>query len=293
MEERVRKAFDAVNQLGEVMTVSLSAEYRNLKLAELRLEHELAEKKREIAEEQRRIREQMRDEEKAVREAERAQAEAEADEERFQKALDRAKVELSRAKGEEHTRLNAQIVELQTQLAAAHAKSARAKSLAEMTRAGYVYIISNVGSFGDNVFKVGMTRRLEPMERVRELGGASVPFPFDVHAMVYSDDAPGLEADFHQRFKDRSVNLINARKEFFRIDLAELEAFAKQRGLTMAFSKIAEAREYRESVAMRLAQGSGPTSLPGTSKDRAAIATALAHYDQPVREPRRTGSTTG
>src|SRR5262249_16832549 len=143
----------------------------------------------EIAEEQRRIREQMRDEEKALREAERAQAEAEAEEERFQKALDKAKVELSRARGEEHARLNVKILELQNQLAAAHAMSVRAKSLAEMTRAGHVYIISNVGSFGESVFKIGLTRRLEPMDRVRELGDASVPFPFDVHAMVYDEDA--------------------------------------------------------------------------------------------------------
>ena len=287
MEERIRKAFDAVNQLGEVMTVSLSAEYRELKLAELHLEHELAEKKREIAEEQRRIREQMRDEEKALREAERAQEEAEAEEDRFQKALDKAKVELSRARGEEHARLNTKILELQNQLAAAHAMSARAKSLAEMTRAGHVYIISNVGSFGESVFKIGMTRRLDPMDRVRELGGASVPFPFDVHAMVYNEDAPALEAAFHQRFKDRGVNLVNARKEFFHVELAELEAFAKQRGLALAFTKLAEAREYRESVAMRLARGSGPTVVPTTSEDRAAIASTLARYQQRGREPSR------
>jgi hypothetical protein len=116
MEQRIRKAFDAINQLGEVMTVSMSAEYRELKLAELRLEHELAERKREIAEEQRRIREQMRDEEKALRDAERAQAEAEAEEDRFQKPLDKAKVELSRARGEEHARMNSKILELQNQL---------------------------------------------------------------------------------------------------------------------------------------------------------------------------------
>jgi uncharacterized C2H2 Zn-finger protein len=258
MEERIRKAFEAINRLGEVMTVSMSEAYRDLKLAELRLEHELAEKKREIAEEQRRIREQMRDEEKALREAERAQAEAEADEDRFQKALDRATVELSRSRGEEQVRLNEKILELQTQLAAAHAMSVRARSLAEMTRAGHVYIISNVGSFGESVFKIGMTRRGDPMERVRELGDASVPFPFDVHAMVHVDDAPALEAAFHQRFRERSVNLANTRKEFFQVDLAELEAFAKQRGLAMTFTRIAEAREYRESMALRLATGGGP-----------------------------------
>ena len=283
MEERIRRAFDAINQLGEVMRVSLAPGYRDLKLAELRLEHELAEKKREIAEEQRRIREQMRDEEKALREAERAQAEAEEEEARFQKALEKAKVELSRARGEDHVRLNEKILELQGQLTEARAKSVRAKSLAEMTRAGYVYIISNIGSFGEQVFKIGMTRRLEPMDRVRELGAASVPFPFDVHAMVYSDDAPALEAAFHQRFKDRSVNLVNLRKEFFQVDLAEVEAFAKQRGLKIAFTKVAEAREYRESAAMRLARGSGPTAAPSL-QDQYAMGSALAKLSRSPRE---------
>ncbi|HET9621067.1 MAG TPA: DUF4041 domain-containing protein [Kofleriaceae bacterium] len=276
MEERIRKAFDAINQLGEVMTVSLAPAYCHLKLAELRLEHELAEKKREIAEEQRRIRDQMRDEERAIREVEAAQTEAEAEEARFQRALEKAKVELTKAAGAEHTRLNTKILELQAQLKEAQAKSARAKSLAEMTKAGHVYVISNIGSFGENVFKIGMTRRLEPMDRVRELGAASVPFPFDVHAMVYSEDAPALEAAFHQRFKDRCVNLVNLRKEFFHVELSELEAFASQRGLAMAFTKIAEAREYRESSAMRLARGSGPTAMPITGEEQLAMSSALA-----------------
>lgn len=292
MEERIRKAFDAINQLGQVMTVTLSPGYRELKLAELHLEHELAEKKREIADEQRRIREQMRDEEKALHEAEKAQADAEAEEARFQKALEKAKVELSRARGEEHGRLNEKILELQNQLADARARSVRAKSLAEMTKAGHVYIISNIGSFGEQVFKIGMTRRLEPMERVRELGAASVPFPFDVHAMVYSEDAPALETAFHQRFKDRSVNLVNLRKEFFHVDLAELEAFAKQRGLAMAFTKVAEAREYRESAAMRLARGSGPTTMPTSLEDRVAMTSALAKFSSKPGREARPGETT-
>lgn len=287
MEERIKKAFTAINQLGEVMTVSLSPAYRDLKLAELHLEHELAEKKREISEEQKQIREQMKDQEKALHEAEKAQAEAEAEEVRFQRAVDKAKVELSKARGEEHQRLSEKMLELQAQLAAAQAKSFRAKSLAEMTKCGYVYIISNVGSFGDHVFKIGMTRRLEPMDRVRELGAASVPFPFDVHAMVYSEDAPALEAAFHRRFKDRSVNLINMRKEFFHVDLAELEQFATQQGLAIVFTKIAEAREYRESAAMRLAKGSGPTTAPVRPEDRLAMAAALAQFAAvPRREDR-------
>ena len=287
MEERIKKAFTAVNQLGEVMTVSLAPAYRDLKLAELHLEHELAEKKHEIADEQRRIREQMKDEEKALHEAEKAQVEAEAEEVRFQRAVDKAKVELSKARGEEHQRLNEKMLELQAQLVAAQAKAFRAKSLAEMTKSGYVYIISNVGSFGEHVFKIGMTRRLEPMDRVRELGGASVPFPFDVHAMVYSEDAPALEAAFHRRFKDRSVNLINMRKEFFHVDLTELEQFAAQQDLPIAFTKLAEAREHRESAAMRLAKGSGPTTAPVRAEDRLAMSAALAQFSVASRPAER------
>jgi hypothetical protein len=251
MEDRITKAFEAINDLGGVMKVSISTQYRDLMLSELRLEHESEEKKRAIIEEQRRIREQMREEERAQREAEKAQAEAEAEESRFEKALEKARVEQAKSHGEEHQRLTNKILELERQVTEAHSKSQRAKSLAELTRAGYVYIISNIGSFGESVYKIGMTRRLDPMDRVKELGDASVPFPFDVHAMVYSEDAPHLENALHQRFADQSVNLINMRKEFFKVSLDEVERFAIERGLKMSFAKIAEAREYRESIQIR------------------------------------------
>lgn len=220
-------------------------------LSELRLEHEMEERKRAIVDEQRRVREQMREEERAQREAEKAQAEAEAEESRFEKALERARVELAKSRGEEHQRLTNKILEMEKQVADAHAKSQRAKSLAQLTKAGHVYILSNIGSFGDDVFKIGMTRRLDPMDRVKELGDASVPFPFDVHAMVYSEDAPRLENMMHQRFADQSVNLINMRKEFFKVGLDDIERFAAECDLKMAFTKIAEAREYRESFEIR------------------------------------------
>jgi hypothetical protein len=254
MEERIQKAFDAINQLGGVMNVTVSARYRDLKLSELRIEHELEEKKREIAEEQRRIREQMREEERAQREAERAESEAEAEEKSFQKAYEKAIVDLSKSKGEEHRRLNDKLVELEAKLAEARSKHERAKSLAQLTKVGYVYVLSNVGSFGDGVFKIGMTRRLDPMDRVKELGDASVPFAFDVHAMVYTEDAPALECAFHQEFANRSVNLVNMRTEFFHVTLEELERFATARGLTISFTKLAEAREYRESLEIRKAR---------------------------------------
>ncbi len=251
MEDRIQKAFDGINKLGEVMQISISVSYRALKIAELRLEHEMEEKKRAAVEEQRRLREQMRDEERAQREAEKAQAEAEIEEARFAKALEKARVELAKSQGEEHARLSAKLMDLEQKLSDARAKSVRAKSMAELTKVGYVYVISNIGSFGEGVFKIGMTRRLEPMDRVRELGDASVPFSFDVHAMVFSEDAPALENALHQQFAAQSVNLVNMRKEFFRVDLGELERFAATRGLKMSFTRVAEAREYRESLEIR------------------------------------------
>src|SRR6266542_2324569 len=123
---------------------------------------------------------------------------------------------------------------------------------AQLTKSGFVYVISNVGSFGERIFKVGMTRRLEPMDRVDELGDASVPFPFDLHAMLYSDNAPELETALHRLVQDRQVNLMNVRKEFYRdVELDEIEAFVKSRGLRAQFIKIPEAKEYRETLALR------------------------------------------
>ena len=153
------------------------------------------------------------------------------------------------AHGAELEKMNAQIAVLQQQLDEAKAKE-RAISQAQLTKAGYVYVISNVGSFGENVFKIGMTRRLEPQERVDELGDASVPFQFDVHAMIYHENAPELESRLHQVFERNRVNKINPRKEFFRVSLDEIETVARQYKADVSFTKIAEAKEYRQSLAM-------------------------------------------
>ena len=119
-------------------------------------------------------------------------------------------------------------------------------------RAGYVYIISNIGSFGDNVYKIGMTRRLEPTERIDELGDASVPFDFDIHAMIFSDDAPGLEAELHKAFENRKLNMVNQRREFFNVSLDEIEEVVRKNyDKTVDFIRIAPAEQYRESLAMK------------------------------------------
>ena len=119
-------------------------------------------------------------------------------------------------------------------------------------RAGYVYVISNIGAFGENVYKIGMTRRLNPMDRVDELGDASVPFDFDVHAMVFSDDAPKLEAALHQAFADRKLNYINTRREFFRVSLDEIKQVVKENfDKSVEFIDVAPAEQYRETLALK------------------------------------------
>ncbi len=266
MEERIRKAFDAINGLGGVMRVSIVDSYMDLKLTELRLEHELEEKKQAVLEEQRKVREQMREQERAQRELDAAKVDAEKEEARFAKALEKARVDAAHAEGEEHARLTSRILELEEELEGARQKQKRIRALAELTKAGYVYVLSNIGSFGEHVYKIGMTRRLDPIDRVKELSDASVPFGFDVHAMVYSDDAPAMESAFHERFAERNVNPMNLRKEFFRVSIDELETFAAERGLKIAFTRLPEAREYRETMARRRETGGAALIESGTKQ---------------------------
>jgi hypothetical protein len=251
MEERIRKTYDSINELGEVMQMRIRPDYLRLKLGELHLEVETAQKKRDEQEEQRRIKEQMREEERALREAEKAKQEAEAEEERYESALAKARAEMQSAQGEALALLQQKIQNLDAALHVAHEKKERAKSMAQLTRSGHVYVISNVGSFGENVFKIGMTRRLEPMDRIWELGDASVPFDFDVHALVYCDDAPSLECAFQNHFRDRQINMVNPRKEFFNVTLDEVDAVARAKGVKLELTRLAEAKEYRETLALR------------------------------------------
>lgn len=133
----------------------------------------------------------------------------------------------------------------------AHAKFERAQAMAEKTKSGYVYIISNIGSFGDDVVKIGLTRRLDPVDRVRELGDASVPFTFDTHAIIYSDDAPALERALHKEFEAVRINAQNFRKEFFRTHIEEVEAAVTRLAPGAPFFRDVEAQDYRETLARR------------------------------------------
>ncbi|NMM48920.1 DUF4041 domain-containing protein [Marinigracilibium pacificum] len=250
-EQRILKAFDAINKLNKSNDINITQEYLDLKIEELRISHELEEKKYEEKEEQRQIREQMREEEKAQRELEKAQKDAEAEEKRYEKALAQAQKELEKAQGDELEKLNAKILKLQDDLKTAQESKERAISRAQLTKSGHVYVISNIGSFGNNVYKIGMTRRLEPLDRVKELGDASVPFQFDVHAMIYSENAPELENALHKEFGEKRVNMINNRKEYFNVSLNEIEIATKKiSDAEIEFTQKAEAQEYRESLAL-------------------------------------------
>jgi hypothetical protein len=256
-ENRIKKAFEALNKLAETTYCTINDLYLEYKLEELYLTHEYQEKKQQELEEQRRIREQMKEEERALREIEKAKLDAEKEEQRYQQALEKARLEIDQATGKQRDKLQAQILQLSQQLEQAHINKERAISRAQMTKAGHVYVISNIGAFGEHVYKIGMTRRLDPMDRVDELGDASVPFPFDVHAIIFSPNAPELENLLHKRFHHRRVNKVNERKEFFKVDLEEIAEAVKQIAQEtnsvqgeIHITKTPAAIDYRKTIAM-------------------------------------------
>ena len=250
MEDRILRSFEQINRLGMTHDISISLEYFQVRMEEFWLTHEYQEKIHQEKEEQRRIREQIREEERSRREIEQARAEAEKEEAFYQKALDKARRELDLKFGPDRDTLESRIKELEVSLAKAEESKERATSMAQITKSGYVYIISNIGSFGENIFKIGMTRRLEPDDRVKELSGASVPFPFDIHGMIYSENAPSLEYEFHQRFRSRRMNLVNGRKEFFNVSLNEILEVAAELNHEVKLTQAAEARDFRQSKAI-------------------------------------------
>jgi hypothetical protein len=254
MEDRIARSFEQINRTGEVNQVRISREYYELKLQELYLTHEYQLQKEEEKEEKRRIKEQMKEEAKVEQEIEKVYKEAERAESIKRAALEQARAELFEREGRQAEKLEGLVAKLETELQEALDRKAKAIARAQLTKSGHVYVLSNIGSFGEGVYKIGMTRRLEPLERVKELGSASVPFLFDVHAMIYSENAPELEARLHRAFSERRVNFVNMRKEFFRVSLPEIQDVVAQNFGTVTFMVDHDAYEYRQSVA-RLAEG--------------------------------------
>lgn len=251
LSQEIKDAFELVNFNGSAFrSAKITDIYLQARLNELKWGVAVNEIMLEEKEEQRRIKEQLREEEKARREYEKAIKEAEKEEKAIQQAIDKATKELMLAGEEQRIALEQKLAELQIKYEEAEAKNQRAISMAQQTRSGHVYVISNIGSFGENVYKIGMTRRLEPLDRVRELGDASVPFSFDVHAMIYSDDAPSLENHLHKVFNDKQVNKVNSRKEFFNVGIKDIKSTIKEMSIDAHWTMFAEAKEYRESLAI-------------------------------------------
>ena len=247
--ERINKTATDLEKSSVALKCNFQIEYIELKYKECELQYQFKLKYEEEREEQARIREQIREEQKAIKEYERAIAATEKEERIYRNALEKAKNELSKVNESQKAELEGKIAILEMQLKEAEEKGQRAKSLAEQTRKGHVYVISNIGSFGENVYKIGLTRRLEPLDRVKELGDASVPFSFDVHAMIYSEDAPALESQLHKDFSYMRVNKINKRKEFFNVDLNEVkDKVIEITGSEQNFKMTAAAENYYESL---------------------------------------------
>ena len=265
MEKRITRAQEQIDKLNASNSIFITHEYLSLKLKELFLTHEYREKLKQEREERAEAARLAKEEQKLLRDMEKAQEE----EEYYQKLLSKAKAEANKASDQQLEAVTDQIRKLERDLADAHAKFERAQAMAEKTRSGYVYIVSNIGSFGEDVVKIGLTRRLDPADRIRELGDASVPFIFDTHAIIYSDDAPALERALHNEFDKARVNASSYRKEFFRLSLSEVEAAVKRLAPDAAFFRDIEAQEYQETLARRqaaltAASTSGPTLLPET-----------------------------
>lgn len=249
LEAEIRDAFALVNHNGKAFrNARITEEYLQSRIDELHWLTAVNLIREQEKEEQRRIREQIREEEKARREYERAIKDAAKEEAAIQKALEKMQAQLEKASEDQRAEFEAKLADLQQKLVDAETKNQRALSMAQQTKTGHVYIISNLGSFGENVYKVGMTRRLEPLDRVKELGDASVPFPFDVHAMIWSEDAPALERDLHRYFLRAQLNKVNPRKEFFRLSISDIKSHIEERGHEAAWTLQAEAAEYRETL---------------------------------------------
>lgn len=247
--QQLEDAFRVVNHNGKAFrNARITTRYYDSVLLQLKRAVTVQEIRQKDLEEQRQIKEAIREEERAQREYQRAIKKAEKEEGLLQKAMKEAEARLSVAAAADKLMYEQQLEELRQKLVVAEERSQRALSMAQQTKQGHVYVISNVGSFGEDVFKIGLTRRLEPLDRIKELGDASVPFSFDVHAMIHSKDAPALEKELHKEFFGSQVNKVNPRKEFFRVPLFQIKEKMGEKGLETHWTMKAEALEYRESL---------------------------------------------
>lgn len=221
-----------------------------MKLEELNLSYTFALKREQEKEQQKAIKEQMIEEEKIRREIERQKQKIEKDQMQFNNEITKLMSYVQKTQSDVEKQLYIdKIKELESKLSELEEEKKNVLEREANARAGFVYVISNIGSFGEDIYKIGMTRRLEPMDRIKELSSASVPFEFDVHAMIFSDNAPELESILHRHFEKQSVNRVNLRKEFFHVSLDEIESVVKENfNNTVEFIRIPSATEYRQTL---------------------------------------------
>lgn len=249
VRNRITKSYETLNKLNVMMNIKISPTYLELKLQELSLAYEYAVKKQEEKEAEKERRAEMREAAKLERELAEERKKIEKEQKHYQQALASLLSQISNAAEDELAELEIKKAELEGHLSAIDTNIKNLDYRENNQKAGYVYVISNIGAFGKNVYKIGMTRRLDPMDRVDELGDASVPFNFDVHAMIFADDAPALEAALHRAFEKKKLNMINTRREFFNVTLDEIEAVVKANfDKTVEFIKEPAAEQYRESL---------------------------------------------
>ena len=248
IKEQIQKCASSIDKLNQRNRISIKQSYIDLKIEELELVHEFRMKKQEEKEAMQAARAEEREQAKLQKEIEEARKKVLKEQTHYQNAKEKYFAQLESASDEEKTLLLEKINEVDQKLQEIEKNLQDIDYRESNQKAGYVYVISNIGSFGENIYKIGMTRRLDPQDRIDELGDASVPFTFDVHAMIFSDDAPKLEAELHKAFEDKKVNMVNGRKEFFNVTLEEIEKVIKEHhDKLIEIKKVPDAEQFRET----------------------------------------------
>ena len=252
MRNKISKCYESLNKIFMVNGIQLTPKVLEYKLSELNLVYTYELKKQQEKEQQKAIKEQMVEEEKVRREIEKQKAKLEKDQTQFSNEITKLMAYLQKSQNDIEKQLYVnKINELEEKLKQLEQEKETVLEREANARAGFVYVISNIGSFGEDIYKIGMTRRLEPMDRIKELSSASVPFEFDVHAMIFSDNAPELENTLHKHFEKQRVNRANVRKEFFRVSIDEIETIVKEiYNNTVEFTRIPVATEYRQTLSI-------------------------------------------
>ena len=249
-EKRIEKSFEELNKLGRIMQANISDSYKKLKYEELYIAFEYQQKKQEEKEEQKRAREELREQQKLEQEIRQAREKIAKEKKHYVRAINDLESKLKETTNDsERALVLEKLEEVKGQYSELEKEERVIDYREKNAKAGYVYIISNIGSLGENVYKIGMTRRLEPLDRIDELSDASVPFSFDIHALIFSENAPTLEAKLHEHFHKSRLNKLNSRKEFFKADIHEIEKVVKENyDKVVDVVKEALAEQYRESL---------------------------------------------